>query len=403
MKKPTRHSCMPNKFASFQSVENSLRPILGKLKKLSFLKTLSYVFDEDEIVEEEEMPFPHPTKDTETQLMNYYLLDPASILAAESLNVEPFDLVLDLCAAPGGKTLVLCQALSLMPEKPPPSHPHMHNRQHQPEKETEKEKSKINKFIIPRFGSLVANELSTERRMRLKTTLKNYLPPAALERVKVTAKDGTKWSEIVRYDKVLVDAPCSSERHLLEDEDQLLEWTPSRTKSNASRQAKLLKAALSAVKPGGRVVYITCSISEIENDGVVEKVLFTDVEKKKKRKERQKMQKSNGKEEKDSESESENDEEQNSKEEESSTEEEKEEKNKEEKEQPLQQQSEEEKEKEKEILGKVIIHEQNFAMGEKTKHGLQIFPDVCDGFGPLYISIIQRLTEVELLKINEKK
>lgn len=71
-----------------------------------------------------------------------------------------------------------------------------------------------------------------------------------------------------------MDAPCSSERHLLSKNQEMLSWTPRRTKNCALRQRALLQAALFAVREGGLVVYSTCSISRAENDGVISKVCW---------------------------------------------------------------------------------------------------------------------------------
>lgn len=94
--------------------------------------------------------------------------------------------------------------------------------------------------------------------------LKDYLPP---DRYKILKLDGTK-ATFQQYDRVLVDAPCSSERHLIHAK---MDWKLSKTLPKT--QLALLLNAIKAVKTGGRVVYSTCSISELENDGVVEKCL----------------------------------------------------------------------------------------------------------------------------------
>jgi 5-methylcytosine rRNA methyltransferase NSUN4 len=75
------------------------------------------------------------------------------------------------------------------------------------------------------------------------------------------------------FDRVLVDAPCSGERHLLMGGDELKNWTPSRSKQLSVRQHSLLCAALDATKDGGTVVYSTCALSPLENDGVIRKLL----------------------------------------------------------------------------------------------------------------------------------
>lgn len=375
LKQPVKHSCMPNKFADIEFVERSLQDVAPRLRRIPFLKTPCYIVLDETSASgnaKTEPPFPHPSKDPKTHMMNYYLLDPASVLAAESLDLKPQDKVLDLCAAPGGKTLVISQHIQLIETKE--SGPIVTTQKRVP---------------ITVNGSLVANELSSDRRLRLKTALRNYLPSDALKNVKITAHDGTRWSETGRYDKVLIDAPCSSERHLLHDPEELVGWTPGRTKKNSERQAKLLRSALRAVRPGGTVVYVTCSISDLENDGVVERVLRTDVNKKVKSHKRRK----------DTRRRQEEDEEQEAGQNEEESEEEEEEESEEDNEEEEEEDEEEESDDEDddndplEFAGKAVP--KTYPLGEATKFGWRIFPDVSDGFGPLFISVIQRLTEGE--------
>jgi 16S rRNA C967 or C1407 C5-methylase (RsmB/RsmF family) len=101
------------------------------------------------------------------------------------------------------------------------------------------------------------------------------------------------------FDKILLDAPCSSERHVIHDQgaalpkcsrtaprtprrctrflcvfsEELMAWTTKRTANMAKRQQKLLANALNALKRGGSMVYSTCSISRAENDDLVKRVL----------------------------------------------------------------------------------------------------------------------------------
>ena len=175
---------------------------------------------------------------SENGLLSYYVMDPASIIVAKALNVQSGDSVLDMCAAPGGKTLILAEALL-----------------------TE--------------GELIANEMSEGRRERLKKVIQQYIPRDVRDRVWVTGKDGGKFAltHKEKFDKILVDAPCSGERHLLQNKKELADWNENRTKKLAQRQYALLTAALLAAKPGGRIVYSTCALSHLENDGVIEKLL----------------------------------------------------------------------------------------------------------------------------------
>ena len=168
----------------------------------------------------------------------YYLLDAASVLAARALGVEAGHDVLDLCAAPGGKTLVLAAALA-------------------------------------GGGSLTANDRSAARRARLLRVLEGHLPEPLRARIRVTGHDGSRagLKTPEAYDRVLVDAPCSSERHLLADPKAMATWSPARSRQLTFRQRALLAAAVDATRPGGRVVYATCALAPEENDAVVARIL----------------------------------------------------------------------------------------------------------------------------------
>lgn len=175
---------------------------------------------------------------TAEDLLNVYIMDPASVIVARALEVQPGERVLDMCAAPGGKTLILIESLR-------------------------------------ESGEIYANDLSPERRERLKKVIQQYVPRNIRERVWVTGKDGAQFGlkEPESFDRVLLDAPCSGERHVLENKKAMEEWSPRRGEHLAIRQYSLLCAALLAVKPGGRIVYSTCTINPEENDGVVHKLL----------------------------------------------------------------------------------------------------------------------------------
>jgi len=214
-----------------------------------------------------------------------YHIDAASLLAAQALEPKPDDSVLDMCAAPGGKSLAIAQFLSA-------------------------------------GGSITANDVSPSRRKRLADVMSLYLPSRDKRRrggdaegdacaggvtvcpreaptpatvadasaappatgdweapvpptVRITGFDATMQGAFGSdtFDRVLLDAPCSSDRHLLRDPEELAKWGPGRIKANAARQAALLACALDAARPGGTVVYSTCALSNRENDDVVARVL----------------------------------------------------------------------------------------------------------------------------------
>lgn len=180
---------------------------------------------------------PNDAVDWSAGLMASYRLDAASViagLAPRLAELGPGDEVLDACAAPGGKTLALAGRL-------------------------------------PEGAAIVANELSSERRRRMSDVLDAHLPPGVRGRVKVAGFDaaaaGGRLSERGRFRAILLDVPCSSERHVLSSAKALEEWSPARVKSLAQRQWALLSSCFLMLTPGGSLVYATCALSPAENDG----------------------------------------------------------------------------------------------------------------------------------------
>ncbi len=172
----------------------------------------------------------------------FYFLDLASLLPPLSLAPKPGERCLDMCAAPGGKTLVLAN------------------------------------LMAPHDGSefdLIANEISIERRSRLIRVLKEQLPDKIFRQIKITAHDAAKWCLYQKdfYDKILLDAPCSGERYFILDSKEILVWTKKRSQNMGVRQFSLLASAFECLKCEGSVVYSTCSISPFENDEVIRKLL----------------------------------------------------------------------------------------------------------------------------------
>lgn len=169
-------------------------------------------------------------------LQRPYYLDEASYRTALALDARDGDSVLDMCAAPGGKTLVLASA-------------------------------------GPNI-TIVANEKSGTRRDRLRRVLHEHLRGEQLERIRITGHDATLWFryETEAYDRILLDVPCSSERHVLNSPSHLKSWSPARTKHLALQAFAMLASALEVVKTGGIILYSTCALSPAENDGVVGKL-----------------------------------------------------------------------------------------------------------------------------------
>ncbi|XP_042560085.1 5-methylcytosine rRNA methyltransferase NSUN4 isoform X2 [Clupea harengus] len=183
-----------------------------------------------------------PARPDSCGYLSYYLMDAASVLPVLALNVQKGQSVLDLCAAPGGKTLALLQTQAI------------------------------------RF--LWANDWSGSRMSRLQRTLKSCLPSelCSEDNLCITSLDGRKWQEVGEngtFDKVLVDVPCTTDRHSLVEEDNNI-FSRSRTKEKQSLplcQTQLLLSALQAVRVGGEVMYSTCTLSQLQNQCVVEQAM----------------------------------------------------------------------------------------------------------------------------------
>ncbi len=167
-----------------------------------------------------------------------YFLDSASVYAALNLPLKGAKNILDLCAAPGGKTLVLA---SRMDED----------------------------------ATLFSNERSPERKHRLDVVVEECLPQSISERIKTSCSDGATWCtrQSECFDRILLDAPCSSERHVFLDPKYLNIWTKSRIKTVAMEEWALLSGAYRLLEVGGILLYSTCALSPVENDEMIERLI----------------------------------------------------------------------------------------------------------------------------------
>lgn len=174
------------------------------------------------------------------RLKSYYLLNAASLLPVLALGLAEGDHLLDMCSAPGGKAIAIMQTTSP--------------------------------------GLLHCNEVDTGRCDWLSKTLESYVPASLMETLQITNQDGRDFGHTHAgvYDKVLVDAPCSNDRSWLftSSAQQGELWLKERQKL-PQIQIQLLRSALAAVRPGGVVVYSTCTLSRAENHAVVKAVLAT--------------------------------------------------------------------------------------------------------------------------------
>ncbi|XP_052088370.1 5-methylcytosine rRNA methyltransferase NSUN4-like isoform X2 [Mytilus californianus] len=163
--------------------------------------------------------FPEPTISRGNSKLGYYMMDAASLLPVIALDVQDNDNVLDMCSAPGGKMLAMLQ--------------YQHS------------------------GTLLCNDSSKSRLQRLTRTLHSYGNQTMIDMVTVHQDDGVTLNE-PSYEKVLVDVPCTNDRHsALEDDNNM--FKPGRMKERLqipATQKHLLLAGIMSCVPGGSVVYL---------------------------------------------------------------------------------------------------------------------------------------------------
>ncbi|KZC12019.1 Putative methyltransferase NSUN4 [Dufourea novaeangliae] len=178
--------------------------------------------------------FPSP-KNGSTGVLDYYLYDGGSILPVLALDIQLGDVVLDMCAAPGGKTLTILQTL------------------------------------MPRI--VVANDITESRVNRITNVMQQYVSNVCETEcmIHLTQGDARQIEEHDIYNKILVDVPCTTDRHVIHsDENNIFKHTRIKERLRLPEvQSEILTNALKLVRPGGTVVYATCSLSPIQNDGVV--------------------------------------------------------------------------------------------------------------------------------------
>ncbi len=167
----------------------------------------------------------------EHQLGYYYLQEAASLLPPVILQPRPGETILDLCAAPGSKASQIAQ--------------YMRNE-----------------------GVLIANDVQFSRLKALGLNLQR----CGVMNAAITLRANKRFRE-ESFDRVLVDAPCSGTGTIRRSLKTMEMWSPGFVKRMASEQQRLLLLAYNLLKPGGRLVYSTCTLEPEENEGVVSRLL----------------------------------------------------------------------------------------------------------------------------------
>lgn len=160
----------------------------------------------------------------------YYIQEPSAMLPVELLDIQPGELVLDLCAAPGGKTTQIAGKLR-------------------------------------NTGLIVANDNQPDRVKALVKNIELFGVRNAVVLNEVPQRLAPRFPGF--FDKILIDAPCSGEGMFRKDEDMVRQWERDTVEKYAAMQRDILRHAAAMVKPGGRIVYSTCTFSPEENEWTI--------------------------------------------------------------------------------------------------------------------------------------
>lgn len=177
-----------------------------------------------------------PGKDPLYHAGLYYIQEPSASRVLYDADIRPDDLVLDLCASPGGKTAEILFSLK---------------------KEC--------------GGFLVSNEIDFNRAKVLSSNIERL----GFDNVAITCSDSEKLSSNFNnyFDKVIVDAPCSGEGMFRKSEDARLQWNEKLVLSLSKIQKKLVDDAYNMLRDGGILVYSTCTFSKEEDEDVLDYIL----------------------------------------------------------------------------------------------------------------------------------
>lgn len=180
--------------------------------------------------EESDRPGKHPYHEAGV----YYIQEASAMVPVTFLDAKPGERILDLCAAPGGKSTQIASAM---------------NGQ----------------------GILVCNEIHPARAKILSENIERM---GVLNAIVVSHTPDELAEHFTGYfDRILVDAPCSGEGMFRKNEDACMEWSPENVEMCARRQDEILDAAAEMLCGGGRLVYSTCTFAPGENEGSISRFL----------------------------------------------------------------------------------------------------------------------------------
>ena len=164
----------------------------------------------------------------------YYIQEPSAMLVTHFLNIQKDDYILDMCAAPGGKT---CAAASQLSED----------------------------------GLMIANDIVPLRTKILSENVERF----GLKNTIVTNCDPLVFENQLKgfFDKIILDAPCSGEGMFRKSDAAIETWSLEKVHECAHIQRQLLDAAMNLLKPEGQLIYSTCTYNTIENEEQIQYLL----------------------------------------------------------------------------------------------------------------------------------
>jgi len=203
-----------------------------KTDRKTFLERMPFILEPVRWAEEGfyYRPEQQPGKHLFHEIGAYYIQEPSAMAVVEVLAPAPGERILDLCAAPGGKSTQI--AGKMMGE-----------------------------------GLLVSNEIVPGRAKILSQNIERMGIANAVVCNETPERLASFFPSF--FDKILVDAPCSGEGMFRKDETAIKEWSPGQVRLCAERQRMILEQAVLMLRPGGTLVYSTCTFSAEENEGVI--------------------------------------------------------------------------------------------------------------------------------------
>ena len=211
---------------------NTLKISLEKWQQINPFKTLKPVpwCKEGFYYDAHEKPGKHPYYFAGL----YYIQEPSAMSPGAYLPIEPGDRVLDLCAAPGGKSTQLAARMK-------------------------------------QEGVLVSNDISASRVKALLKNLENFGNRNGIVTSETSERLAGKWPGY--FDKILIDAPCSGEGMFRKNESATKSWEAYGVQHCASLQRMILEDAVTLLKSDGMILYSTCTFSPEENEGMMDEFL----------------------------------------------------------------------------------------------------------------------------------